>query len=521
MAALLFCALTTIVWRSKAGGEYLSLGWNKGHLQMALHAIAYDFKQADTKNPFAAIGNLFTTKTTIAADPSDEPARDIPVLLYHGIVANPDRFSMTPETFWDQMKSLKDDGWRTITLKEFEDFIAGGPAPKGKVFLLTFDDGRTDSYTGADPVLRSLGFTALMFVSSYHTVDDPTNNFESYYLSLPALKEMVASKRWEIGSHAVQYKTSNESVPIDADGTLGVLLSNKMWLSSENRLETDDEYKTRIANELSLSKQRISEALGVSVTSFAYPNGDYGQFSKNNLELAQSWITQNIATNYAVAFRQIAAKDNAFTSNFPGQDPYHLVRIESGTSWSGTQLVEYLDQSHTKALPYADDFSNNNGWKYTWGDFAIDQKVATLRAGPTTTGGMVILDGSAPWTDYSYKVTGGAAQGSAVTLMVRYKNSSNYAACTFSNGDFRLYQYLNGAKVLVNENRIRGAIPIEGAELGASVQGQNVKCYAGNKVVAAGRINSVLDRGGIALGVWDDHVGTASFHFNSLAVDNF
>jgi hypothetical protein len=47
-----------------------------------------------------------------------DSADDIPVLVYHGIVETPDRFSLTPDAFTDHIRSLKQAGYHTITLAE-------------------------------------------------------------------------------------------------------------------------------------------------------------------------------------------------------------------------------------------------------------------------------------------------------------------------------------------------------------------------------------------------------------------
>src|SRR5258706_11275738 len=51
------------------------------------------------------------------------PTASVPVLLYHGIVAVPDRFSMTKETFSNQMQALKNAGYQTVSMLDFYLFM--------------------------------------------------------------------------------------------------------------------------------------------------------------------------------------------------------------------------------------------------------------------------------------------------------------------------------------------------------------------------------------------------------------
>src|SRR3989344_1893375 len=53
----------------------------------------------------------------------DEKAKAIPVLLYHGIVNQPDNANVLVSEFKNQMFTLKKDGWQTITIDEGHELI--------------------------------------------------------------------------------------------------------------------------------------------------------------------------------------------------------------------------------------------------------------------------------------------------------------------------------------------------------------------------------------------------------------
>ena len=56
------------------------------------------------------------------------------------------------------MALLRHAGYRTITLAAFVAHLHGEPvALPARPFLLTFDDGRLDSYTGSDATLLEFG----------------------------------------------------------------------------------------------------------------------------------------------------------------------------------------------------------------------------------------------------------------------------------------------------------------------------------------------------------------------------
>ena len=80
--------------------------------------------------------------------------QSIPVLLYHGIVEKEDRFSLTPDRFAEHMLTLHKAGYSTITAEQFRDFMQGKIVLSGKPLLITFDDGRKDSFYGAPDIIR-------------------------------------------------------------------------------------------------------------------------------------------------------------------------------------------------------------------------------------------------------------------------------------------------------------------------------------------------------------------------------
>jgi biofilm PGA synthesis lipoprotein PgaB len=139
----------------------------------------------------------------------------------------------------------------TVSLEDFYLFEQGKKELPARSFVLTFDDGRIDSYVKADPILRALGYNAVMFVATSESVEKNKDQ-GIYYLTPLQLKEMIATGRWEIGSHAVQ--EGGGFVTIDTQGTRANFLSNKKWLTAQDRLETDEEYTARATHELGTFK---------------------------------------------------------------------------------------------------------------------------------------------------------------------------------------------------------------------------------------------------------------------------
>lgn len=439
------------------------------------------------------------------------PARAVPVLVYHGIVAKSDRFSLTERAFADQLFTLKRAGYHTITTKELLAFLAGEQELPEKSFLLTFDDGRRDSYERADPILEALGYTAVMFVATDASIDAPSTRTH-YYLRPDELERMQASGRWELASHARQI--TGGIVAIDAGGTKGNFLSNRAWRADESRLETESEYQARLEDELAGAHASLASAYPGSAAVFSYPFGDYGQQGVNAPDAIES-IRRIVEREYDAAFKQVWPLDSEYTMNYPGDDVYQLRRIEVETDWDGERLIAALRQAAPKPLPYEESFAEGGAWKFNWGVLEVKGGVFTLRASNTSTGGFAFLDGTRDWSDYTYTARVQNPEGIAVSLAARYGGEEQMVLCSFFDGQVRLEERINGVAYTVQQEP--AAIPAE-ATLGIEVQGTQAACQHEGVTLVSGTIDRRLDHGGIGVRVWDDAIAKASATFSTIVV---
>jgi peptidoglycan/xylan/chitin deacetylase (PgdA/CDA1 family) len=89
----------------------------------------------------------------------------VPVLSYHKFSeAKADKMTVTAAAFEEQMKLLKDKGYRVITMDQLFDFLDfKGQIPQKSV-VITIDDGWRSAYDIALPILKKYGYTATLFV---------------------------------------------------------------------------------------------------------------------------------------------------------------------------------------------------------------------------------------------------------------------------------------------------------------------------------------------------------------------
>jgi peptidoglycan/xylan/chitin deacetylase (PgdA/CDA1 family) len=232
-----------------------------------------------------------------APGPADRA--EIPVLLYHGVApvsafsnAADAGYGLDPDDFAKQMVLLHHAGYRTVSLEQFVRFARGEDiALPAHPLLLTFDDARADSFTGADRVLRRLGFRAVMFVDA-----GAVDRGEREYLSWPQLAAMQRSGRWEVqlhagrGHHNIRYGAGPRDVgPFYAYRATGEDLA--AW-------------RARVVADLRWGERLLAANVpGYRPLAFAPPYGNYGQAGTNDPAIPRTlraWLLRR----YAAIFTQ-------------------------------------------------------------------------------------------------------------------------------------------------------------------------------------------------------------------------
>ncbi len=268
------------------------------------------------------------------------------VLLYHGLTP----FKRDPrlaalgnynvDVFDDQMKALRTEGYTPVTTEDVSEWVAGRRELPKKSVLITFDDGRLDALRYADPVLERYNLKATMF----STLANAEGARPIAYASWPQLLSFQQTGRWEIQSHG---DLAHNLIRVDSVN-MGLFLPNRKWLDTEQRLETPEEWRERVYNDLDISQKRIGSKTGNVPVAYAYPDGEYGQNQTNyppaaieNLKLVKQF--------YKIAF----VEDN-FGFNDRTRDPIRLNRLEPDQHWTGQQLIENLQDQNGRAFIYSE-----------------------------------------------------------------------------------------------------------------------------------------------------------------------
>jgi peptidoglycan/xylan/chitin deacetylase (PgdA/CDA1 family) len=171
----------------------------------------------------------------------------VPILCYHRLSDRCESaLCITTALFEEQMRYLKENGYRVISMAELESFLADRQRIPNKAVVINLDDGYRSAYEIAYPILKKHRFTAGLFIYTDFI------GASSDALTWPQIQEMKA-EGFEVGSHSLSHCD----------------LTKKM------EGENEDHYTDRIMKELILSKEIIDKKLNQNTVYFAYPYGKY------------------------------------------------------------------------------------------------------------------------------------------------------------------------------------------------------------------------------------------------------
>ena len=112
----------------------------------------------------------------------------IPILMYHHMLEDPDRAGFANNSmvikvtaFQQQMNYLKQNGWRTISIQELDNYLMKRHNLTGKVAVITFDDGNLSTIRYAYPILKQNGQKATSFVIADRIRSKAAEWNESYF----------------------------------------------------------------------------------------------------------------------------------------------------------------------------------------------------------------------------------------------------------------------------------------------------------------------------------------------------
>lgn len=197
----------------------------------------------------------------------------VPVLAYHKVSNDDSIYSIDPDLFERQLQYLAENGYTTLTLSQLSAGLNEPETLPPKPVVITFDDGYTDNYTTALPIMKKYGMRGAIFITT-DRVGQPG------YLTWEQINTLQ-SYGIDIGSHTISHRPL-PSIP------------SAEW-----------------QQEIRVSKAMLDQNLAKPITFLAYPHGAY--------------------TSSMLSFIKESGYQGAFTGatglNFKNNNSYELKRI--------------------------------------------------------------------------------------------------------------------------------------------------------------------------------------------------
>ncbi len=236
------------------------------------------------RRKLAELGQAKAVRAKTVA-PSVQPAgKTIPILLYH----------KTPANFESQLLYLKSHNYTTISMAQVSCGLRNSCILPPKPVVITYDDGFSDQMSAFNLLEKySMRGTFYMIIGGERSKycigieRQPGAPCGDSYMNWDEVKRIAASPLMEIGAHTIDH----------------------LALASLNAADQ--------TFQIAESKRRLEQALGIPITTLAYP---YGSFNALSAQIAQQ-------SGFSTAVTTIAGTEQSPSTLYTlrrVRDVYHL-----------------------------------------------------------------------------------------------------------------------------------------------------------------------------------------------------
>ena len=207
------------------------------------------------------------------------PDAEVLILMYHDIrseAVEGNTAVISAETFREQMQTLQDAGFETVTFDDLIAFVDKGVRLPERPVVITFDDGYRSNLELAAPILEEFGMRATINVigisrgqETYRHTDIPSIPHFSWDEVRPWVERGVI----QIGHHSYDMHQFHR-------------LSDEPWRYGVLPMEYESEaaYREALISDFERLRQAILTELGIDVLVFAYPYGRYSELTEAILQ---------------------------------------------------------------------------------------------------------------------------------------------------------------------------------------------------------------------------------------------
>ncbi len=290
------------------------------------------------------------------------PEPKILILAFDRIVSEPAPNKITREELRRHLRTLESAGFVAVSLDALARFYEEGEPLPEKSLVLTFDHGYLSTYDAVDPVLRDLGWPAVLFVMT-----ERQERRDPFFVYWDRVERMIASGLWEIGSHGHH---GHDPIPVDEAGGTGPFFIRPRWLAGAARIESRREFSERVQGDHDRAKSVLSERTGKEILAYAPPLRDIAGLSA--APEAHEATREIVESTYRLAFF-----DDRFGVNDRRSDPKRLKRLRVEPGWNPEELGRRVKFSMGEA-PH-DETSWSAPWVSGSGEAKLEGEELVLR----------------------------------------------------------------------------------------------------------------------------------------------
>lgn len=213
---------------------------------------------------------LAITYSGMASDKTDEKIF-LPIIMYHSIVGNDmsqNDYQINVSTVEQDLKYLKEKGYTTVFIEDVVNYVKKGTPLPQKPVVITADDGFYNNYYYLLPLLEKYDMKATVSVVGYFSevIAEKDSHVPEYsYLTWEDISCLYKSGRIEIGNHTYNMHSLGERKGC-----------------SKLSYESEEEYLTKLNEDIGLMQILIKMNTGVTPVVFTYP---FGAVSKESIPI--------------------------------------------------------------------------------------------------------------------------------------------------------------------------------------------------------------------------------------------
>ena len=247
---------------------------------------------------------------------------NVPILMYHFLAEddnNPNPWQIRVEQFESDLIALKNEGFEAVFIQDLINFVYNGAPLPERPIVVSFDDGASDFYTLAFPLLKEHNTKAVMAIIGSTTdkfsEDTEQNRYFKSNMNWEQIRELKDSGLVEIQSHSYDLHKGSGA--------------------AKKKGESTSSYHERFTKDANKFNTRVMEELGITPTAFVFPFGS--QSKESNDVLKSTGFLASLTCREVVSVVRVNEPDSLF-------DLGRVLRSRKMTSESMIETIRSLQE---------------------------------------------------------------------------------------------------------------------------------------------------------------------------------